>query len=96
MPLTLTFTGHDGTCELSEGRRPVITVHGNAEDPEAAKALARKVAAVGEMEGALRAMKAAFCDPITRRTLGGHNGRQMRAVIQATRALALSRGGEHG
>lgn len=45
-----------------------------------------------ELLSALRAMRRAFCDPMTRRALGGHNEEQMTATLAASAAIAKAEG----
>lgn len=40
-----------------------------------------------ELRRVLQEMLSAFCDPITRRALGGHNERQQCAVLEARETL---------
>lgn len=60
------------------------------------RANARLIAAAPDLLEAVRALKAAFGDPVTRRALGGHNERQMVAILSASAAIARARGEQDG
>lgn len=53
---------------------------------------ARLIAAAPDLLESVRALKAAFGDPMTRRALGGHNERQMEAILSASAAITRATG----
>ena len=46
------------------------------------------VAVLADLLEALKAMRRAFGDPMTRRALGGHNERQQEAILKASAVIS--------
>lgn len=71
------------------GNAPIARMHA-AEDY--LKSLVKADRSGADLLDALVEMRRAFCDPMTRRALGGHNEQQMSATLKATAAIAKATG----